>query len=210
LLAFLKQSVPKRLSIFSFERKEGKMKKILAIMAFAAFFALLSTAVMAGSAPGWWWVSIPFKNFQGTYEMIASGSCIHSENGYDINHSPLPGKVYAGTTVANGTWIFNRGGKGTYSFTNYATIFPTADATPPLGIRVLSLNDLPFTYEITPFGDITVHAGGIALIGSISIDRNTMTLLSANQIQEFGAPLWYTICNTARTLIRVWDIREEK
>ena len=181
------------------------MKRILAIVAVAAFSTLLSTAVASDSGQGWWWVSKPFKYFQGTYEMIASGSCIHSENGYDDKHSPLPGKVYAGTTVANGTWIFNRGGKGTYSFTNYATILPSADATPPLGIRVLIRNNLPFTYEITPFGDITVHAGGIDLVGSISIDRNTMTLLSANQVQKFDSPLWFTICNTARTLIKVDD-----
>ena len=99
----------------------------------------------------------------------------------------------------------NAVGLGTYSFTNYATIIPTTDATGKLGIRVPTFNDLPFTYEITPFGDITVHAGGIDLIGSISIDRNTMTLLSADNIQLFDAPLWYTICNTARTLIRVGD-----
>ena len=181
------------------------MKRILAIVAVAAFSTLLSTAVASDSGQGWWWASKPFKYFQGTYEMIASGSCIHSENGYDDKHSPLPGKVYAGTTVATGTWIFNRGGKGTYSFTNYATILPSADATGKLGIRKFTFTDLPFTYEITPFGDITVHAGGIDLIGSISIYRNTITLLSADNIQLFDPPLWHTICNTARTLIRVSD-----
>jgi hypothetical protein len=180
------------------------MKKLGLIVIVAALSTFMSAAVASDSGHGWWWFSNPFQYFHGTYEMIASGSCIHSEKGYDTNHSPIPdGKVYAGTTVANGTWIFKIGGEGTYSFTNYATILPSADATPPLGIRVLTRNDLPFTYEITPFGDITVHAGGIDLIGSISIDRNTMTLLSANNVQLFDPPLWYTICNTARTLIKV-------
>jgi hypothetical protein len=183
------------------------MKKLAMVVIIAVMSTFMSAAVASDFGQNWWWISNPFKYFHGTYEMIASGSCIHSEKGYDANHSPISGgKVYVGTTVANGTWIFKNGGTGTYSFTNYATIIPTTDATPPLGIRVATFTDVPFTYEITPFGDITVHAGGIDLVGSISIDHNTMTLLSANNIQNFvDPPYWFTICNTARTLIKVGD-----
>jgi hypothetical protein len=182
------------------------MKKFSLIVIVTVLSMFMSAAVVLSSGSGWWWNDNPFQYFHGTYEMISSGSCIHSENGYDTNHSPItPGKVYVGTTVASGTWTFDRGGSGKYTITNYATIIPTTDATGKLGIRKATFTDVPFTYEITPFGDITVHAGGIDLIGSISIDRNTMTLLSADNIQNFGPNLWYTICNTARTLIRVYD-----
>jgi hypothetical protein len=183
------------------------MKKLSLIVLITTLTISMSAAVASDFGSGWWWNNNPFQYFHGTYEMIASGSCIHSENGYDAKHSPItPGKVYVGTTVASGTWTFNRGGSGKYTITNYATIIPTADATPPLGIRVATFTDVTFTYEITPFGDITVRAGGIDLIGSISIDRNTMTLLSANNVQNFGGePYWFTICNTARTLIKVGD-----
>jgi hypothetical protein len=186
------------------------MKKLSLIVIITTLTMFMSVAVASDSGKGWWWTNNPFQYFHGTYDMIASGSCIHSENGYDADHSPIaPGKVYVGTTVASGTWTFYRGGSGKYTITNYATIIPTTDATGKLGIRKTTFTDVSFTYEITSFGDITVHAGGIDLIGSISIDRNTMTLLSADNIQVFsdppGPPLWYTICNTARTLIRVGD-----
>jgi hypothetical protein len=88
--------------------------------------------------------------------------------------------VYVGTTVAYGTWVFKYGGTGTYSFTNYATILPGGDPSIPVEVRVFERNDIPFTFVITPFGDITVTTCGINLIGSISVDKKNMTLLSAN------------------------------
>jgi len=136
--------------------------------------------------------------------------------------APPDSKVYAGVTVANGTWTFESTGKGTYSQTIYATILPGgADSMPvwfpdeqvfkdvpvPLEVRVLSSQKpVEFTYEITHSEDITVTetASGIKLYGSISSDKKTITLLSANNVQDFGRNLFgYTICNFARTLINV-------
>jgi hypothetical protein len=161
--------------------------------------------------------------------MVATGSCLHSSLAYfqnaDRNNwwtAPVDSKVYAGVTVSNGTWTFESTGKGMYSQTIYATILPGgADSIPvqtpggvidvdvpvPVEVRVLaSQKPVDFTYVITPSGDITVTetGSGIKLYGSISIDKKTMTLLSANNVQDFGRNLFgYTICNFARTLIKV-------
>ena len=157
--------------------------------------------------------------------MVASGSCIHSQNGYYDPDSrgwiaAKPGVVYAGTTVLEGVWIFTDEDddsgtmkKGTYSQTLYATVTPPPRVPPPAhgppvevagGIRVFKANNAKFTYTIVD-GDITViDAGGIELKGTISSDLSTMTLVSANTIQGPNpAPFWYTICNTARTLIKI-------
>jgi len=169
---------------------------------------------------------------QGTYEMVSSGSCLHSSEMYLRNPTngrwtaPNDSKVYAGVTVSNGIWIFNHNGSGEYSQTIYATILPggadsmpvtvggvTTDVPVPLEVRVLaSQTPVDFTYEITPSGNITVTetVSGIKLYGSISIDKKAMTLLSANNVQDFGRNLFgYTICNFARTLIKVGEIERD-
>jgi len=137
--------------------------------------------------------------------------------------APTESHVYAGVTVANGTWTCESTGwltgTGTYSQRIYATILPGGAATMPgpngdlpvpLQVRVLpplSTQPTPvaFTYEITPSGDITVTetVSGIKLYGRISRDMNTMTLLSANNVQVLGGNFLNTICNFSRTLIKV-------
>ena len=192
------------------------MKKFAYVM---IIFALWMTPIIASAEDFW-------DNFEGTYRMVASGSCIHSQNGYYDPDSrgwitAKPGVVYAGTTVLDGIWYFTdeideatNTKKGTYSQTLYATVTPPPRVPPPAkgpplevpgGIRVFTTNNASFTYTIDD-GDITVIAGGIELKGTISSDLNTMTLLSADTIQGPGpAPFWYTICNTARTLIKIGD-----
>jgi hypothetical protein len=172
-----------------------------------------------------------FKNFQGTYEMSASGSCIHSQNGYTQNgagwYLPNDGVVYAGTTVSNGTWIFKKKGTGTYSYLMYATVTPPIKPPPvqeppcliPGGIRIFSsshkvgeniVNEFTFTYNITNFGDITIETEeGDTLEGSISIDKKTITLFDTlREKAPAGAttcPWWTIICSATRTLIKVHD-----
>jgi len=166
---------------------------------------VLMSAAMASADGDHHWGGI-----HGVYAMSASGSCLHSSLEYFKNPlngrwtAPVGSQVYAGTTVSSGTWIFEKGG-GTFSQTIYATILPGGDVSIPVEVRVLAQRDVPFTYAITPSGDITVTVGGIELAGSVSIDKKTMTLLSANNVQNLPAPFWFTICNTARTLIRVND-----
>jgi hypothetical protein len=149
---------------------------------------------------------------QGTYTMTASGSCLHSERPYyqDLQTNrwtvPLGSQVYVGVTVANGTWVFTNDGKGSFSQTIYATILPGGHV--PVPVIPVEVRVLPgsgkFTYAITSSGDITVTLlSGIKLFGGIAIDKNTMTLLSANNVQVLPEPFWNTICNMERTLIKV-------
>ena len=85
-------------------------------------------------------------HFSGVYEMSASGSCIHSQDGYIEGsngwYSAKPGVVYAGTTVSNGTWVFKQDGTGTYSYIMYATVTPPpvqpAACTITGGIRIFT------------------------------------------------------------------------
>jgi hypothetical protein len=181
------------------------MKKVTVLMTIATLAIFMIPVI--GSADdhdhGW-------KHFHGTYQMSGSGSCLHSSVAYYQDAktgrwtAPDPKQAYAGTTVLSGTWVFENGG-GTYSQTIYATILPGGDVTIPVEVRVLAAKDVAFTYEITPSGDITVTQtnNGIQSFGSISIDKKAMTLLTANNVQQLPAPFGYTICNTARTLIKV-------
>ena len=183
------------------------MKKIFILVVLTTLTTFMAASMVSAEDNQWKYFN-PWKYFHGTYEMIASGSCLHSEKGYTTNaqgfYTPNSGIVYVGTTVASGTWIFKYGGtkmSSVYKLRHNPAgrrCFHTC-----LGACTRTAMTSPFTFVITPFGDITVTAGGINLIGSISIDKKTMTLLSANQVQVFGPPLWSTICNTARTLIKV-------
>lgn len=198
------------------------MKKLAMLLIIPALVVFTVPALASANWYYWWGI-------QGTWEMSASGSCLHSSEPYFQNENrnkwwtaPPDSKVYAGVTVANGTWTFEGHGKGTYTQTIYATILPGGtdtmpvwfpdeqvfkDVKVPLEVRVLaSSKPVEFSYEITPSGDITVTetGTGIKLYGRISIDNGTMTLLSANNVQDFGRNLFgYTICNFARTLIKV-------
>ena len=169
---------------------------------------------------------VDWDSFEGTYRMAGSGSCIHSQNGYydkDENDwiTAKPGVVYAGTTVLEGVFYFDNivseaypdRKTGTFSQINHATVTPPPPVFPPNknapvvdgGIRVFKANNAPLTYKIVS-GEITVYASGIQLKGSISSDLGSMTLVSADNVQNFvDAPFWWTICNTARTLIRIGD-----
>jgi len=162
-------------------------------------------------------------HFSGVYEMSASGSCLHSENGYTIDsngwYSATSGVIYAGTTVSNGTWVFKQDGTGTYSYIMYATVTPPVQQTPCVipGIRIFSsshkdangnvVNEYTFTYDMTKSGDITIlTAEGDTLEGSISIDKKAITLFDALRIKGPGAavcPWWSIICTATRTLIKV-------
>jgi hypothetical protein len=192
------------------------MKKLALIVIIAALSTLMSAAVASDSGHNWWDYN-PYKYFHGTYEMIASGSCSHSEAGWKGENGkfnleatpPLypvdPAQLYVGTTVTYGTWTFNKDGTGEYTIRNYATILPGGSY--PKDQPFLKTQDPPttkFTFVVNSFGDITVDAAGIQIIGSISIDKNTMTLSNGNQVQDFTAyKLGWAVCNSARTLIKV-------
>ena len=182
-----------------------KMKKYALVLTVAALF--LIPAITSAADNGW-------KNFAGVYEMTASGSCIHSENGYDVDsktgwYAAKAGTVYAGTTVWLGTWAFEHDGTGTYSDTFYATVTPPPSGSVAGGLRIFQDNNVPFTYNITPFGDITikeVNKPFVEYTGSVSPNKKHMVLVDTPKIKgPAPAPFWYIVCNASRTLIKVND-----
>jgi hypothetical protein len=175
------------------------MKKIVYISIIAALSIIMFSAVVSAGDNGW-------KRFHGVYEMISNGTCLHSSLGYTNSIPPFIPRtgsdVYVGTTMTQATWTFKSNGEGTFSFINYVTILP-GGSIGPLATQNENF-DIPFTFDVTKYGEITVYSGGIELTGRISIDHKTITLGSANQIQDFtGIGLGYAICNTGRVLIRV-------
>jgi len=190
------------------------MKK-LALIVIVAALSMVPTVTLAADHGG--------IHFSGVYEMSASGSCLHSENGYTIDsngwYSANSGVIYAGTTVSNGTWVFKQDGTGTYSYIMYATVTPPVQENPCVipGIRIFSsshqdangnvVNEYTFTYDLTKSGDITIlTAEGDTLEGSISIDKKAITLFDALRVKGPGAgvcPWWSIICTATRTLIKV-------
>ena len=178
----------------------------------AVFLMIIAVALLAAGM-----ASAQDRAIAGKYAMSASGSCLHSEMPYyqDLQTGRwtvrLGSQVYAGVTVAKGTWTFVRTGEnqgtGNWSQTLYATILPGGHVpipVIPVEVRVFQQGG-SFTYVTQSSGDITVTLqNGIPLTGSISIDENAMTLLSANVVQpNLPAPFWNTICNMERTLIKV-------
>ena len=197
------------------------MKKLVIFVLISALLTFTAAMALANDNVN------GFKHFSGTYEMSASGSCIHSQNGYVYDsasgwYAAKEGVVYAGTTVWNGSWVFKKNGTGTYSYILYATVTPPVQPPPcpiPGGIRVFNsihkdangndVSEYNFTYVITDFGDIVINTEeGDTLEGSISIDKKAITLFDALRVKGPGAavcPWWNIICTATRTLIKVHD-----
>ena len=121
-------------------KAEVKMKKLSLIVIIAALSMFMSAAVASDFGHSWWDFN-PFHDFHGTYEMISSGICLHSKDGWKDASDTLNGTVppftpvagstvWAGTATARATWIFNKDGTGTVQGTNYASIFPGGDISP--------------------------------------------------------------------------------
>jgi len=195
------------------------MKKLALIFGIVALFIFTSTPMASAQAP-------PPPSILGTWEMISSGICLHSVNGWEasdpatdgyVGFKPKnPAKVWAGTATARATWTFSgtaASGTGSVVGTNYASIFPGAEVPAPYVGKDPYVGQsqfgFPFTWEITNNGVITVtgtggSANGLVMNGMISSDRKIMTLLSAAQIQNFSAyGLGYLIMNNMRILIKV-------
>ena len=176
------------------------MKKPIIVLMIIVLSVFMSANVTM--AKGW-------KYFKGTYAMSATGSCIHSENGYVWGTFIDAVVAYAGTTVSNGTWLFKKDGTGTYSYTMYATVTPPVQPPTcgiPGGIRIFEANDYTFTYEVTHSGNITIETQeGDTLEGTISRNKKTIVLLDdPHEKGPLGVCPWYRIiCTATRTLMRM-------
>ena len=196
------------------------MKKLVLIVGIVALSTLMSASMASAQVS---------PSIIGTWEMISSGICLHSVNGWEpsdpakdgyVGFKPKnPAKVWAGTATAVATWTFTNGtgttikGNGTVVGTNYASIFPGAEVPAPYVGKDPYVGQsqfgFGFKWEITNNGVITVtgtsgSANGLIMNGMISSDYKIMTLLSAAQIQNFSAyGLGYLIMNNMRILIKV-------
>jgi hypothetical protein len=163
------------------------------------------------------------NRFHGTYEMVASGICNHSTGGWvdakGVTNGPNPippftpvagSKTWAANATMQATFLFKRDGSGTFAGTNYISLLPGGE--PVNKIRHYQVSQSPiagtFKYEITNNGVITITTGGGTVMnGMITADKNTMNLVSANQILDYTKSDYesYAINNMVRVLIRVSD-----
>jgi hypothetical protein len=189
---------------------KANIKKLAVAVMTTVTVALMMTAMAwAADHDGW---GIHGWGIQGEYAMIATGSCLHSTLGFDGNLRPNPGSVVWGAPVmAQGLWTFEGDGTGfVLNLTNdVLTLPPGNPPTTPIGASQTVSPRVPFKYDVTPDGEITVRLGPLPILmaGMISLDHKTLTLGSANQVQPVGGTS-YAICNVGRVLIKLSDDRE--
>jgi len=184
------------------------MRKLGMLMMIPALVMLLVPA-MASANWYYWWA----RSLDGTYEMVANGSCLHSPAGFDLSdgvYTPKGAPVWAATTFAEATWTFEPNGTGTVSGWNYVIDFPPGRpiGTPPAQTPDVRKNPISFAfhYELTASGEITATFDDPYnppalphMYGKVSIDRRVITLVNAYEPQTIGG----AICNVGRTLFRV-------
>ncbi len=164
---------------------------------------------------------------RGPYEMIATGSCLHSPTGFNGTGTvadpfiPKGPTVYAAPTLARATWVFDGSGTATFVGENFATIFPggvnfsqvALERENPIGTQT---NPFHFDYTVDGHGWIagTVreipaivegNLSNLTLEGRISKDHKIISLSNGGQIQypgTAGTPMT-AICNSARILFKV-------
>ncbi len=163
---------------------------------------------------------------KGTYEMIATGSCLHSPSGFSGAGTltdpflPIGPAVFGAPTLTRATWTFDGSGTATFVGENFATIFPGGvypgpgpnqgplERENPVGSETSPYH---FDYTVDGHGGITGTVREIAAIGGtldkltlegwISKDRKIITLISVGQIQSPDTGMT-AICNAARILFK--------
>jgi hypothetical protein len=167
------------------------------------------------------WERFTWGHFHGKYEMIGSGICNHSPEGwYDANNelngpnppfTPVdPNATWAANSTLRGTFQFKRNGTGTFTAINYISLLPGGNPVETISQYQVSQGPVvgSFTYKITNNGEIKIITGlGVVMTGMITTDQNIMTLVNANQILDLTTTPYmsYAIQNIARVLIRVGD-----
>jgi hypothetical protein len=184
------------------------MKKLATIVICTAFFALGLVGMASAQVEG------------GQYKMTATGSCLHSTTGFNVNIDADGGtvytpkvdahsKVWGATTMAEATWKFNADGTVSMSGINYPIDFPPGN--PGLKSAAARQNGIGFPngmkWEVNG-NNITIKnpLGIITLKGTVSEDENTIIINSPFVLYDLGPPLYNAVCNTARVLIRMGDI----
>jgi len=195
-----------------------KLALLFVMIAMATFMAEMALADDHGWW-GYWW------GIQGTYEMVATGTCLHDKLGFTFSGTgtlidpytatPNSADHFISAYMGEGAWTFFRDGAGTMQvmqnciLPDYSGI--TAKVTQSLMPSApLGITTVPFTYEVEG-STITVTIPppvNLTLVGKISSDHKTMTLQSAMPVPEQGVQFngvihYYQICTINRTLFRV-------
>ena len=193
------------------------MKKIVMIAIIAALSITVSMSIALAHRP---WV------LNGDYAMMASGACFHSTEGFTetITGSGLwvpstnsANVVWGAVTAATAFWTFEPDGTGSvWNGKNYVIDFyPGNIPAPAFGVGAAGSVDrmngfnFTFTYEVTPYGDITVTpddnfiAFYPVINGTISQDKKTITLVSLNK--KGGSPKGPAVCSVTRVLTKTAD-----
>jgi hypothetical protein len=185
------------------------MKKLALIVIIAALSTLMAAAITTASDERFdWWV------LQGTYEMIATGSCLHSTDGFIENPAgppfiPKPGStVWGATTTAVATWVLYYDGTGYIAGINYPIDFPPGSPFIPSGGTLawgprarqggfnydikyhLSGSDIIFDVFLPPDPTIDPPREKYAVKigeweGSVSFAKQTITVPTVNQVFNF-------------------------
>jgi hypothetical protein len=190
------------------------MKK-LAVAAMILATATLMVPAMASANWYYWW------GIRGSWEMVATGTCLHSTQGFTFNFpSPGPGEGtlakpfvatangdhFSSSFLGEGIWTFDGQGKGKMQVVQYC-IRPDKVTQALMPSSPLTMETVPFDYEVED-QTIKVIIGppvNLTLVGKISKDYQTMTLLSTMQYQA-GGPTGHQVCNIGRILMRVKEV----
>jgi hypothetical protein len=204
------------------------MKKLALILIIAGLSTLMSLGITSAKVKEGWGA------IQGTYEMVATGSCLHSTLGFIEDATgtvlgppfiPKPGSiVWGATTMAEATWVFYPDGTGYFTGLNNPIDFPPGSPGPPptgpsWGPRARQGgigNDIKFHLSGSDI-IIELYAPGTdtkigELVGQVSLDKKTLIIPSANVVYNFTgfepptSALYWAVCNTARVLIRVGNV----
>jgi hypothetical protein len=194
------------------------MRKLAVLAMMIAIAAVMVAPMASADEHHHWW------GIHGTWEMVATGSCLHSTEPFSFNFPPTGtggegtiakpfvatphGNFFISYFLGEGTWRFDRNGKGTMQVTQYC-MYPdkvTQALMPstPVAIDGVPLETLPFEYEVED-QTIKVTVGFpvyLTLVGKISSDQNTITLFSTMQEQN-GGPTGHQVCNIGRILSRL-------
>lgn len=159
----------------------------------------------------------------GIYDMISSGSCIHSKEPFTketvdgFDHYVAHGYSWGATTSAVGTWEFYPDGTGKADIWNYPIDYPPgSDGLKYSGARARSQN-LVYDTKWTRNNDVIVIKLFVRdtnfgtprgeLVGSVDVFKQTIIIPTPLQQLSLGDPLYYAVCNTMRTLVRVGGIK---
>ncbi len=199
--------------------KEGHMKKLGSIVMMLAIASFVTATIAFAQ-------NVPPGSVHGTYELFATGTCLHSAAAFTLTPSTIPDdpataydvNTKLGTAVGANTWVSSYMGRGAFTFhgDGTGTMRVTQSCILPVGELSGMLDQkltppIAFSYWLAEGGIITVHIPiapiKLWLTGTLSPDHKTMTLASTMQEQSVGtegAP-HFQVCTIHRILFRAGE-----